>query len=459
MREKVLTSFEEDLLNREIVAENLMQVIENQNDSLVISIDSPWGTGKTSFVLMWQNMLKIKYTDTYEPIYFNAWINDYNSEPLVDIFLTLLNHIEESNSPFKNTMEELSYGIVEGAKIGSNIALKICSQGTLNLDDFLVNLEDDKTFRDIKRKINTMQIKEIIEQKKFRQKLKTTMAEYQKQLRKKIIIFVDELDRCRPTYTIELLEVIKHIFDVEGFIFILSIDKEQLSHTISNRYGYKSDSVAYLRRIFDIEFRLPHPNLQNYWELKSRTLFSSYKNTKDFSFILGKLIRVYDYSLRDVDRLYTYLSFLLPLIPNFNPSNKFFSPLYTTTSSYLYAILIILKFKDPGLYNQILARNYTTEDILKRIKSINTSDRNESKRLSENKQRVITQALEKYLNLNLVADSSYGLTYADDKPEFTVIPIDENGKPISTDCLSLIAFFIENNIQHKLEFADNFVLD
>ena len=187
MREKVLTSFEEDLLNREIVAENLMQVIENQNDSLVISIDSPWGTGKTSFVLMWQNMLKIKYTDTYEPIYFNAWINDYNSEPLVDIFLTLLNHIEESNSPFKNTMEELSYGIVEGAKIGSNIALKICSQGTLNLDDFLVNLEDDKTFRDIKRKINTMQIKEIIEQKKFRQKLKTTMAEYQKQLRKKLL--------------------------------------------------------------------------------------------------------------------------------------------------------------------------------------------------------------------------------------------------------------------------------
>lgn len=148
--------------------------------------------------------------------------------------------------------------------------------------------------------------------RKISSKIKNYDGRIPKTVEKKIIIFVDELDRCRPTYTIELLEVIKHIFDVEGFIFILSIDKEQLSHTISNRYGYKSDSVAYLRRIFDIEFRLPHPNLQNYWELKSSTLFSSYKNTKDFSFILGKLIRVYDYSLRDVDRLYTYLSFLLP---------------------------------------------------------------------------------------------------------------------------------------------------
>ena len=459
MKEKILASFEEDLLNRKIVAENLMQVIENQNDSLVISIDSPWGTGKTSFVFMWQNMLSTQYTDTFDSIYFNAWANDYNSEPLVDIFLTLLEHIEAQKSDTKKIIQNLFNGLVDGVKIGGNIALKTLSQGILEKNDFSMDFEDDSTFREIKRKINTLQIKEIIEQKKFRQELKTAMADYQKQLGKKIIIFVDELDRCRPTYTIELLEVVKHLFDVEGFIFILSIDKEQLSHTISNRYGYKSDSVAYLRRIFDIEFRLPHPNLQNYWELKSRTLFSSYKNTKDFSFILGKLIRVYDYSLRDVDRLYTYLSFLLPLIPNFNPSNKFFSPLYTTTSSYLYAILIILKFKDPGLYNQILARNYTTEDILKRIKSINTSDRNESKRLSENKQRVITQALEKYLNLNLIADSSYSLTYADDKPEFTVIPTDDNGKSISTDSLSLITFFIENNIQHKLEFADNFVLD
>lgn len=459
MKEKILTSFEEDLLNRKIVAENLMQVIANQNDSLVISIDSPWGTGKTSFVFMWKNMLLTQYTDTFDSIYFNAWANDYNSEPLVDIFLTLLEHIGAQKSVTNKIIQNLFNGLIDGVKIGGNIALKALSQGVLEKNDFSMNSEDDSTFREIKRKINTLQIKEIIEQKKFRQELKIAMADYQKHLGKKIIIFIDELDRCRPTYTIELLEVIKHIFDVEGFIFILSIDKEQLSHTISNRYGYKSDSVAYLRRIFDIEFRLPHPNLQNYWELKSRTLFSSYKNTQDFSFILGKLIRVYDYSLRDVDRLYTYLNILLPLIPNFNPANNLFSPLYTTTSSYLYAILIILKFKDPGLYNQILARNYTTEDILKRIKSINTSDRNESNHLSENKQRVITQALEKYLNLNLVADSSYGLTYADDNPEFTVIPTDENGKSISTDHLSLIVFFIENNIQHKLEFADNFVLD
>ena len=55
--------------------------------------------------------------------------------------------------------------------------------------------------------------------------------------RRKIIIFVDELDRCRPTYAIEVLECVKHLFSVEGLVFVLALDDEQLRNTIASVYG------------------------------------------------------------------------------------------------------------------------------------------------------------------------------------------------------------------------------
>jgi predicted KAP-like P-loop ATPase len=68
------------------------------------------------------------------------------------------------------------------------------------------------------------------------------LIEYQTKEEKKIVIFIDELDRCRPTYAIEVLERIKHLFGVAGYVFVISLDKEQLSHSIATIYGAKMDS-------------------------------------------------------------------------------------------------------------------------------------------------------------------------------------------------------------------------
>ena len=76
---------------------------------------------------------------------------------------------------------------------------------------------------------------------------------------KPLIFFIDELDRCRPTYAIDLLEKIKHLFDVKGIIFVLAIDKVQIGHSIGSIYGSNMDIDGYLRRFFDLEYRLPDP--------------------------------------------------------------------------------------------------------------------------------------------------------------------------------------------------------
>ncbi|MDH5553459.1 MAG: KAP family NTPase, partial [Nitrosomonas sp.] len=98
-----------------------------------------------------------------------------------------------------------------------------------------------------------------------------------------LFIFIDELDRCRPNYAIELLEAVKHLFGVPGIYFVIATNLEQLGHSICAVYGEKFDSEHYLKRFFDHEYLLPFPDSERFTEY----LFSRYSLNK-----LGNLYSV-----------------------------------------------------------------------------------------------------------------------------------------------------------------------
>lgn len=72
-----------------------------------------------------------------------------------------------------------------------------------------------------------------------------------------LFVLVDELDRCRPLYAIDLLEKIKHVFDVSGIVFVIPTDTDQLICSICAVYGEKFDSRRYLKRFFDRILKFP----------------------------------------------------------------------------------------------------------------------------------------------------------------------------------------------------------
>jgi hypothetical protein len=76
-------------------------------------------------------------------------------------------------------------------------------------------------------------------------------------------IFVDELDRCRPSYAVEMLETIKHIFDIKGVVFVVATDTEQLQHAVRAVYGEGFDARVYLARFFNSRFSLKKPDLKH----------------------------------------------------------------------------------------------------------------------------------------------------------------------------------------------------
>ena len=76
-----------------------------------------------------------------------------------------------------------------------------------------------------------------------------------------MVFIIDELDRCRPTFAIELLERVKHIFDVPNLVFAFGINRDELCSSLQSIYG-NIDADVYLRRFFDMEFTLPQTQTQ-----------------------------------------------------------------------------------------------------------------------------------------------------------------------------------------------------
>ena len=93
-----------------------------------------------------------------------------------------------------------------------------------------------------------------------------------------LIFIIDELDRCRPTFAIELLERVKHIFDIPNMIFVFGINRSELCSSLQSIYG-EIDAGVYLRRFFDMEFSLPEIDSEPF----CKSLMEKYKLNDFFS--------------------------------------------------------------------------------------------------------------------------------------------------------------------------------
>lgn len=405
MREDKLKSFDDDIYNRKVIAENLTKIIEVQEEPIVISLDSEWGTGKTTFVTMWKDLLDNdeEYSSKFNTLYFNAWENDYITDPLLALVSEIEAEIKREDSKFKKNFNKVKEVILPMAKLVTKVGVKVGTAGVLDLDK--VNLGDytEDTIMDLASKLGEFSIKEIVASKSIRTKFKEVMSEYQKENCKKIIFFIDELDRCRPTFAIELLEVIKHLFNIDNCIFIISIDKEQLSHSVSTIYGQNMDTIGYLRRFFDLDYRLPKLDVHMYMDNRNEVVLKGYYNVELFKMLLKEIFINEQFSLRDIDKAHYYIKLLLPLVTEFNKDSKDNS-VYIATISYLYAILIAMKIKKPVLYRKIIDVEYNVEEILKDINIVNLDHYKEviiggwhNKPLQE----VIKPTLEIFLKVNL----------------------------------------------------------
>jgi len=357
--------FANDELKREEVADNLTTLLRNVSPPYVLAINSPWGSGKTTFLKMWERKL---VNHKYKAFIYNAWENDFVENPFLS-FIGQLNKYQNSLSAKDsdgNTFLEEKW---EKAKEKVQNIIKNWTSSAIQIGGFAVGADPitagalgagaESLIKDYfksfeKREEDLLTLKEVLEEYVIALN-SSSSGEV-----KPFVIFIDELDRCRPLFAIQLLECIKHLFDIPGIVFILALDIEQLGYSLKTIYGNEMDVGGYLQRFFDQEFNLPVPKKEDfieylfkYWQLGN---FLTEGKSGRFLDTFKPLSEYYNFQLRDLERgvFYFYL-FLLTLNPEERDEGWF---------PEIIAFLIIVKIKKSSLYKQIRGDEISNEAII-----------------------------------------------------------------------------------------------
>ena len=361
-------------LDRSQYALPLREIVKSYSDGCVLAINGKWGTGKTTFVKMWQNYLEKCDIRT---LYYNAWENDFISDPLVSLLgeLSKYNGVDGAKEKMESVVSVAGRIFLDVAPaIARGVAKKVSGIDAEEIGDIISDGVAS----------GSAMLKHEIE--KY-QEQKSTLEHFREKLEELVeticngnplVFIVDELDRCNPSFAVKVLERIKHLFDIPNIVFVLSIDKEQLYHSICGYYGSENiDAQEYLRRFIDIEFSLPKPNAENfcnylydYYEFDDFFMNQErleYFRTRDeaasFKIMAREIMTYMNLPLRTVDRIFSNTRLALRM---FSYSNFIYEKMLF--------ILVYLRICKSSLYVKIRQHDYTLQEFVNEIEDLFPKD-------------------------------------------------------------------------------------
>jgi hypothetical protein len=315
-----------------------------------LNITAEWGAGKTFFLRRLEQELK---KIGHPVIYFDAWKNDLSTDPIgafiAQVTKGLLDQLPQSKH--KTSFKKAAGNIFKAvAKTGASTLTKKFLGLALDelqeeFDGAINGIEPDK----IGEKASEYITKLIDEHAKqpaaidaFKGSIKAISADIYKDPNRKmpIYIIIDELDRCRPTYAVQLLESVKHIFETDGIYIIFGTNKKELVYTIKKVYGQEFDATGYLRRFFDMEFRLDPSETKALGEklfklddqqIKKTIIFASAEHfgpvsPRPYEEMFDNMMIALGISLREQERIFYILANALRISAD-NASKYHFYPL------------------------------------------------------------------------------------------------------------------------------------
>ena len=273
--------FKNDLLGRREPAEILTHIVGSINGPCVLAIDAAWGTGKTTFLKIWSQHLR---NEGFPVVEFNAWETDFTGDPFIALSGELMSGLRQDEAKSLadkiDAMKDAAKNVVRRAV---PVVIKIVTAGTLDVSP-MVEKEAGQALASYAEERLSSYRKEQESVQAFRNTLQDLAGTLSKSRDgRPLIVVIDELDRCRPSYAIELLEVAKHLFTVDHIVFALAVNRAELVHSICALYGSEFDAQGYLRRFFDIDFRLPEADRRAFIEatLNAIQIDDYFNRTKD----------------------------------------------------------------------------------------------------------------------------------------------------------------------------------
>lgn len=299
-KEILLETLEKNIIGRNTEIINFIRLLDSIKSNFSIAIDNDWGTGKTFFVKevkmildaynehsydyelsnleRIKNVIDIKNIDLHLAVYYNAWENDNQ----------------------KSLLLSLIYEIIKVAKIDTNktdISInkeKIIKDGLSAIVKHFSGIDIKELLKCVETEAKDI-FKEIKGQKSTKEQVDNILNNLLLEHGERLVIFIDELDRCRPTFAVELLEQIKHYFDNDKITFVFSTNIKQLQYTIKKYYGEAFEAKRYLDKFFDLTISLNEINVIEYFN------FVNENSRGDmYDYVCKEIVKEYNFSLRDV---------------------------------------------------------------------------------------------------------------------------------------------------------------
>lgn len=242
-----------DEFNRQPVAENIIKLLTSEIELSPMIIDGDWGTGKSEFCHKLINKFNAEH-DQFQTLYIDAFQADHADNPLMTIIaeiMTLIPEESEKKGFLEKALPVIRYGTKAILKAGVSHILR---ENAENIADGLEKTIQDAANTAIDATVTAI-LKDHEEAEKNLKALQILLAELAED--QPIIIFIDELDRCRPDFSVHMLEVIKHTFDVENVKFVLITNTTQLKAAINHAYGETIDAERYLDKFIKFTIKLP----------------------------------------------------------------------------------------------------------------------------------------------------------------------------------------------------------
>lgn len=309
-------SFEtRDEYKRKAIAENVIRLLTSSIKVSPMVIDGDWGTGKTEFCTKLIHLIE-NSDSNFTPVYIDAFKADHADEPLMTILAAILKLLPEANRPslIQKALPAVRFGIKTGLKASVSWLLK---QDTADIaDDFDKDLK--KAGDQVVNHAIESLLSDHITSDESIQTLKIALAEIASE--SPIVILIDELDRCRPDFSVSMMENIKHIFDVDNVQFILATNSNQLRASINHCYGDAIESDRYLDKFIGYSltlpqiykadgYRLTHASVLHMESLiqSSDLLQKTDLSGSGYLEFINSLIRTNSLSLREVETFVRYM--------------------------------------------------------------------------------------------------------------------------------------------------------
>lgn len=358
-------SHEKDIFDRKKFGERLISLFENSEEELVVALNAPWGEGKSTFIKMWQNHIKLNRT-SIKTIYFDAFKNDYQKDPFLAITSEIYSSFEikeDSKKEFLNSAKNVGKSLVWGAlKLGT----KLTTAGLV--DETIL----EKSNNDISSLIND-NIEILIENRiKNHQENKNILDNFKSHLEKiidsdyPIVFIIDELDRCRPDFALELLEQIKHLFSVKNLHFLLIVNSKQLEASIKSKYGRDINSSQYLQKFITLTLELPKKSTDYdddnktfmHWALSE--MLGKDEEMKNEALIktMEEIISFYNPSYREIERVLSNIA----ILHNLSGDSKYYFHYQIAM-----AFICYIKVVNPNVFNLIKNRESSFDELIKKL--------------------------------------------------------------------------------------------